>query len=48
MKTEEIRVKAKEAWAAVEQMPDDHPLRWVALKEAIEWNDLLSRREMEE
>ncbi|MFJ0380969.1 hypothetical protein [Bordetella bronchiseptica] len=48
MKTEEIRLRAQQAWAVVEQMPEDHPLRKIAIKGAIEWDDLLSRREMEE
>lgn len=48
MKIEEIRAKAEEAWAAVEQMRDDHPLREIKIKEATEWDDLVIRREMEE
>lgn len=48
MKIEEIRAKAQQAWAVVEQMPEDHPLREVAIKEAMEWDDLVSRRELEE
>lgn len=48
MTIEEIRVKAQQAWAAVEQMPDDHPLRWIAMQKAMELDDLVGRREVEE
>lgn len=47
MTIEEIRAKAQQAWAMVEQMPDGHPLRELAIKKAIEWDDLVVRREME-
>lgn len=48
MKLEEIRAKAQQAWVAVEQMPGDHPLHEFLIKEALEWDDLLARREQEE
>lgn len=48
MKIEEIRARAEEAWAVVEQMQEDHPLRDIAMQKARELDDLVSRRELEE